>query len=353
MLLIHQLFEKKQAVVTYTITELVDLMDAGHIQPRDVMQRNVKLIKEYILSNIESGHVYLPPIVAGVKDETLEEKPQELLIIDGSARLKAIHQLKDYLDDDIDGDSPEEIRHKYAKHKALKDTSLSVQLFEGLSREEMDQLFVDMNSKGKKVALSKLIEYDSRNDVNRITNQVLKSNRALSVAGIEIEKQALIKPNNKKFLSLAQLRKLVSTLLTGEIKTTIPKNQLTEAGSLEKNVEFINFWFEKLFELHPCETIGDYPTTMLAGHPLLTALAHYSVRDLDGAEYNAKIKTIEERMNDLKGVNWDSNQRLWERFEGRENERWNYYQLTNDRKNIIEISNWLEQHVKEVCTCEA
>jgi hypothetical protein len=76
------------------------------------------------------------------------------------------------------------------------------------------------------VSLSKRIAYDTRNEINRITNDILRDNGFLREAGVELEKRAVMRPTNQNLLSLSQLHS-------------------------EENSELITGWFRELFALHP------------------------------------------------------------------------------------------------------
>lgn len=160
----------------------------------------------------------MPPLVAAAEEGMLGgQTPGGLRIVDGSHRMKALLQLEDQIFMSMKSEKDEEIRNAYYLQYLLEKTEISIQVLEGLSMDEENQLFIDLNTKGKQVALSKRIAYDSRDRLNGMTNRILQSNAKLIEAGVETEKRAIIRPANKKFLSLSQLRLLVATLLAGKL----------------------------------------------------------------------------------------------------------------------------------------
>ena len=71
-MMIHNVFTKKQAMLTMNITELVKRVSEGTILIREVNHTHVRAIKRYIFDNCHNGQVYFPPIVAHLDEGTLE-----------------------------------------------------------------------------------------------------------------------------------------------------------------------------------------------------------------------------------------------------------------------------------------
>jgi DNA sulfur modification protein DndB len=181
------------------------MIKSGQVSLREINKLQVRAIKRYILENANSERIYFPPIVADVKEGSLAKgKPNEMTIIDGTQRLKALCQIEELGYRAIKSEKEEDIKKGYKLLHFLEVSRIAVLLFESLSIDEADQLYIDLNTKGKKVALSKRIAFDSRNELNRITNKVLLTNKQLKTAGVEEEKRAVVRPNNKKLLSLSQ-----------------------------------------------------------------------------------------------------------------------------------------------------
>ncbi|WP_269051105.1 DNA sulfur modification protein DndB [Sporosarcina sp. G11-34] len=225
----------------------------------------------------------------------------------------------------------------------LDKIEISVQVFEGLDTNEADQLYIDLNTKSKKVALSKRISFDSRNEINQTTNEVLHGNRLLKEAGVEQEKRAVMRPKNKNFVSLSQLRQLVAYFITGKrISSSLAfKAEMTSQN--DENIALINVWFEEVFKLHPVKTIGNYEVSMLASFPLLYAVAVYASEGLEEESVEGKAQTIVSRMQHLKKVNWARSKPEWRKFKGSERGREKYYYLANDKKNIEALISWLRR----------
>lgn len=341
-MIVHEIFSKRQTFITFPVSELVRMHKEGQLALRETNQLHVRRIKKYIFSNAAGGEIFLPPLVASVKKGMLDgQTPANLRIVDGSHRMKALLQLEDQIFMSMKSEDDADIRNAYHLQYLLEQTELAVQVLEGLSQEEEDQLFIDLNTKGKQVALSKRIAYDSRNSLNGITNRVLQSNAKLKEAGVETEKRSMIRPANKKFLSLSQLRLLVATFLAGKVlgrpEEWKGNHELTE----EEYMELVNLWLERLFTFYPPDRIGNYHETMLASFPLIQAIALFAIKDTKDKPFPEKKQHIVQRMDSIKEIDWSSGNLEWRKFEG--SLRGDTFFLAKNKRHIDQISDWLER----------
>ncbi|MGC4379365.1 DNA sulfur modification protein DndB [Fictibacillus sp. Mic-4] len=331
-----------QSYMTLSLEEIIVMMKNHQFELRDSYAKRVKQLKEYFMDNEKTNHIYIPPIVVNTMDDPSKSKTlRKYQVIDGSQRLEAIRLLHQTIMNKTDSHDDREMEEAYKQLKSFKESSLAFQVFHGLTEKSRDQLFVDFNTKGKKVALSKLIAYDSRTEINQITNLVLLQNESLKRAGVETEKRALIKPPNRNLLSLSQLRLIVTVFLIGELKMDVPE-KITRKKSREDHVDIINTWFQCLFQLQPPETIGDYEVTMLASHTVQLALAYYAIKGTKNLSVNEQKKTVVQRMDKLKAVNWDYSNKKWREFKGRRKGKKGYFYLEHERANVIKLVDWFE-----------
>lgn len=338
----HDVFSKKQAIVNYKVKELLQMKADDCLKLRETNKVHVRMIRRYIFDNILTKNIYLPPIVAMIEEGSLEDgKPKKLTIIDGTQRMKALSELESVVTRTTNSDDEEEVKKGFNLHFALDDVEVAVQVFEGLSKNEADQLYIDLNTKGKKVSLSKRIAYDSRNEINQATNEVLASNHLLMEAGVEQEKNAVMRPKNKNLLSLSQLRQLVALFITGKTITSNQSLDLVQLLQTEENIDIINTWFEELFVLHPVKTIGNYEVSMLASFPLLTSIATYAIEGIEDLSFAEKKQVVVQRMRNLKQIDWTRDQPIWREFDGSKRGREKYFYLNNNKKNINAIVAWL------------
>ncbi|MBN8203104.1 DNA sulfur modification protein DndB [Bacillus sp. NTK034] len=340
-MIVNDIFTKRQTFITLRVSELFKMHKGGRLILRDTNQLQVRRIKKYIFLNAAGGEIYLPPLVATVEAGMVEKQiPNKLNIVDGSHRMKALLQLEDQIFMSMKSEKDDEVRNAYHLQNLLEKTDFAIQVLEGLSKDEENQLFIDLNTKGKQVALSKRISYDSRNILNGITNRILRSNAQLNEAGVETEKRAVIRPANKKFLSLSQLRLLVATFLAGKLLSRSEEWKEKGGAEDEANMDFVNLWLEKLFTFHHPNQIGNYHETMLASFPLIQAIALYAIKDLENQSIAAKKQSLTQRMDSIKGMNWSSRNPEWRKFEG--TVRGEFFYLENNKRNITEMANWLE-----------
>ncbi|MDQ0155455.1 DNA sulfur modification protein DndB [Robertmurraya andreesenii] len=339
-MIVNDVFSKRQSIATYTLEELSNLIHHGQVKLRDVNKLHVRAIKKYILENVLTEQIYFPPIVANV-DYLGSEKPQELTIIDGSQRLAALCQIEEMGYREAKSDHPEEMKKGYKLLLFFQHTEIAVQIFEGLSKEESDQLYIDLNTKGKKVALSKRIAFDSRKELNIITNSILETNSQLKTAGVEIEKIAVVRPANKKLLSLSHLRQIVAIFLTGKMVFRTMEDRYEMHMEAEDYIKLINTWFHELFKLYPPERIGDFQISMLANHPLLISIAYFANKGLKNTNLKEREQELVERMRSLKDVDFNRKNPIWKEFAG--TARGGYFYLANDKANIEKLVNFLEE----------
>lgn len=262
-------------------------------------------------------------------------------IIDGTQRIKAISQLEGEIMKLTGSDDVKEQKKGFTMHYLLPKIEIAVQVFEGITAEEADQMFIDQNTKGKKVALSKRIAYDSRNSIHTMTKKILQQNKLLETAGVEQEKNAVMRPRNKNLLSLSQLRGLVGLFSLGRpIKSQAAYGPISPQ-QMEESIVLMNVWFDELFQLHPAETIGNYEVSMLASFPLLTAVTLYALEEMEALSFGEKKEEIVKRMRRLKTVDWARDQDVWRQFRGSERGKDKYYYLSDDKKNMESLVAWL------------
>ncbi|MGQ3479458.1 DNA sulfur modification protein DndB [Paenibacillus sp. TY11] len=334
----------KQSIELFKIKDLLKYVAEDKVKFFDVSQTRIRAIRNYIVENILNNEIYLPPLVVARYSEGENENDpfsEGLTIIDGNGRLLALSQISTVIDQKQKSIDPKELAQSESLRIFIDESSIALQIYEGLNQEEIMQAYVDFNTKGKKVALSKLIAYDSRNEINRISNDVLEQNMDLIRAKVERELKSLMRPSNTSFLNLSQLRKLVSIFLTCELKSELPKGNIKNKLSYDENIDLINSWFQFLFKLHPPDTIGNYHKTMLASFPLLQALAYYAILGTKHMNFESKLKTVQERMSKLDVINFSPDQEQWELFKGIRRGKENYYYLSGNKDDILKIERWL------------
>ncbi|MBS4219042.1 hypothetical protein KHA96_12015 [Bacillus sp. FJAT-49711] len=331
--------QKHQLITSYTIEKLEKLYTEDKLKLREINKLQVRQIRRYILENAYDERIYFPPIVA---HRNVGDSSDTLFIIDGTQRIRAFTQLYGISLKSINSDDEIEVKNAAKLLEMLSKTEVAVQIFEGMSEKEADQMYVDFNTKGKKVALSKRIAFDSRDEINIITNGVLQNNTMLRLAGVEMEKRAVVRPANKNFLSLSQLRQIIGLFLTGRIYDGHKMNTGDLSLHIDQYLDLVHTWFKELFELYPVASIGDYEESMLASFPLLTAVALYALTNTDKLSYEERKSTIISRMKRLNGVDWSRGNPVWTSFEGTRRGAYKYFYLNKNKRNIERLAEWLQ-----------
>ncbi len=340
----HDVFSKKQTVAVYSIQELSSLIENGKVTLREVNKLQVRALKKYLLENVSSEQIYFPPIVANAENLNVEEeKPDQFAVVDGTQRLKALCLLEEMAQKAIMSDKDEDVKIGYKLLSFFHHSAVSILIFAGLGKAEVDQLYIDLNTKGKKVALSKRISFDSRSGLNLITNKVLKTNRQLNIAGVEIEKRAVIRPKNKKLLSLTQLRQIVGIFLTGKMVYRVTEENFSPYLQPEEYIHLLNTWFNELFACFPVERIGDFEVSMIANTPLLMSMAYYANKGLEKDSFAERKKEMLNRMKPLRKVNWERTNPIWQQFNGTKKRRDGYFYLAHDKETIESLVAWLQK----------
>lgn len=342
-MILSELDRKRRVISAFSINDLVNMAHRKQIFTREINQMRVRSIKNYILENALTENIYLPPLVASLKEGSLEHPETiKLNIIDGTQRLAAFMQLEDTILKALKKDD-EKMKQAYKLDFFMKDTQIAIQIFENLTEAEESQLYLDLNLKGKRVALSKRISFDSRNNLNVITNQVLHTHALLKKAGVELEKRSINRPANKNLLSLSQLRQIIGIFMTGKLYVNIEEKVSSSQLTNNEYMNLIHQWLNDLFELYPAETMGDYTQCMLASYPVFVAVALYANDKMENQPFEKRKQLISTRMVHLKEVDWSPSNPEWKEFKGTYKGRPQIFHVTNDKKNIEDLVRWLYQ----------
>ncbi|MCM3585007.1 hypothetical protein M3182_04505 [Mesobacillus maritimus] len=129
------------------VPELTHLFSEGKIKLREVCPAHVKSLKHYILNNLEQQQVFLSPLIAHVDEGNVHEwKKENLSMIDGSHRIKAIVQLNEILKLKSQGEDLYQKREREALLNILEDSAIPIQLYSGLPLKNQNQLYLDINA---------------------------------------------------------------------------------------------------------------------------------------------------------------------------------------------------------------
>jgi DNA sulfur modification protein DndB len=147
----HHINATQQSKVSHvSIKELMNRVAIGSMLVREVKKHHVKSVRQYIMENVESKSVYLPSLVFHLNHGSLDEWRQgEISVIDGSHRIVACIQLNELAQKIVKG-TDQELSKKAGRFLTeFHSTHFAVQLYQGYTKEERDQLYLDFNSKHK------------------------------------------------------------------------------------------------------------------------------------------------------------------------------------------------------------
>ncbi|WP_299093881.1 DNA sulfur modification protein DndB [uncultured Metabacillus sp.] len=323
----------KTTIEYMTLTDLAKRLAEDQIILRETIKEHVQNLRKYLINGIDKKQAYLPMLVVNkASDGTLQ-------MIDGSTRARAIYTLYVMLQNKkLEKD---ETMTKVAVY--FENSSIGIQVFHQLTEEECDQLYIDFNTKGKKVALSKLIEYDSRHLDNQITNMLMETNTMLKEAGIDTEKRSIIRPTNRNFLSLSQLRQIVKIFMEGYHLAVKKEGHKTYPLDEKEYVELINAWINELFKWQHPRDAGNYHKTLLASFPVILSLAYYVNEEVIDKPLEDRFKVMKSKMKALDTIDWSSENKLWEKFKGSHRKGTNLYFLSNEPATIKQLVNYYHQ----------
>lgn len=338
---------QKQIGVMTTKIRLNDLLKMYKIDPsvnRDINRSRIPKVVKYIDSyDVEPG-IFFPSLVCAytgdlVKDfntETLSleiNNYQSLLVIDGQHRIKSLEAYVNNQDFDL------------VKRKEIMESEFTLQLYFGLDIDDMKNLFADINSNGVKVSMSLITAYDSREIVNILTKELYEISSELQAMGVEFNKSRITRPQSKKFITSARLKKFISILLFGKETLTNKEEQLIK----DKYDEMLSF-LERFFSVLSNSLPGN------PGDSLLFILGHEAVQKslakllneslLEDNQLNIVSGWIE-NVEVLRHIDWSVTNKTWYPFLIKSKENTVNECFTIDSKQSNSIYNVLSKEYGE------
>lgn len=323
-----------QRIAIFTVQEIAQMVEQQKMILRNTELRHTRKIRQYVMEQFMNGDIYIPPI-------TVSDNDGVYYVIDGNSRIRGILDILPQLSRLILSENLEEQKKATQLNASLSDVPLAFQIYSDFTQQEREQLYLDANTKGKKVALSKRIAFDSRNTINIVTNELLQQHEALRFAGVEQEKVSMNRPANKNFLSLSQLRALIALFIVGKEAESNIYTQHVDEELIERRLPVLNAWLDELFKLEGPEKIGDYHISILASFLFVRALAYYALKGEEFIATSKKADYVRGRMKMLKHISWETCQPMWERFDGKYRGTSGLYFVNSNKKTLNQIIEWL------------
>lgn len=277
---------------------------------RDISYGRIPKIVNYIETADTKLGIYFPALVFSFKGNPANyyskdfelEIPFEkkLIVIDGQHRIKAIEK---YLD------NTKEINKK----ELILESCLTVQIYFGLQEDEEQTLFADINSNVKKVSMSLITKFDTRDALNVLVTDLHVICEPLQNAKIEFEKSRLARPKNNYFSTSARLKEFISIILFGK-KSPNKKEIICLKEQYDDVFVFLDKLFSELFRILPSNP-GNVLENILGHYATQQALGYYLNNNIMESGVNIKwITDWEEEVESLSYINWSVNKPYWKRF---------------------------------------
>jgi len=262
-----------------------ELLNYTMIDP--MVQRKLSLMQRRKISNYlqerELDHVFFGPVTLSLREVNQLTKLEQglvlrhgskLSVLDGQHRIVALGFVNDQLQKEVRRHEKKLAALKLKQRKTpldagiaqeveelegtisqlerrrldLLETQLAVQIYIGLSEEEEQQLFGDINSKVQLVSKELGHSFDSIDPLNLVIQQVVDHNVYLKAAGVE--RRSNLTSFNRNFTCFSWLYTLATMLFSGRMQ---PSYELQRKIRQEPStyVEILHQFFNTLLPLMP------------------------------------------------------------------------------------------------------
>lgn len=251
------------------VRDLLEVYTIDNDVNRDINYARLKHISRYVDSYDSPIGVFLPSLVFSFKDDVAnyyDVSKKELRIpagvkmkvIDGQHRIKGLEYFLN-VNTDLD------------KREAVLNSTLTAQIYFGLNEKNQKDVFVDMNSNSKRVSMSLVTKYDTRDIMRILVRDLYDSSYALQNAGVEFNKSRIVRPTNELFFTSAHLKNFIALLLFGTINISRKNEKLTK-DKYDDILMFLDKFFTLLFDVLP-PVPGDVRKYALGHEALQNAIA--------------------------------------------------------------------------------
>ncbi|PCK13273.1 hypothetical protein CEY07_02820 [Bacillus safensis] len=291
-----------------------DILNIYRIDPeinRDLNYSRLPKIINYLDSFDSDLGIYFPSIVCSFPESPLgyyDVKKMELeisagvrlVVIDGQHRLKSLEQYmtKSHFNED--------------RKESLLNSDLTLQLYFGLTKKDEKSLFADMNSNSKRVSMSLITNYDTRDITNILIKELYQISKPLQSVKVEFNKSRLVRPTNTDFSTSVRLKKFVSILLFGKKSTNLKEEKLIKEY-YDDILSFLERFFLAFIEALPSEP-GNVLKYVIGHEPLQNAIAYHLNKRII-TETTNEVKWIinwEEEVMHLKNIDWSNKNPIWQ-----------------------------------------
>lgn len=304
--------DENKALMTTQI-KVRDILARYRIDPginRDLSYNRIPKIIKYVDSFETDIGIFLPSIVCNFPEDPTRyydrEKMQltvpaacKLVVIDGQHRIKSLELYTNSK------------RISEEKKERVLNSDMTLQLYFGLSILDQQTLFADMNSNSKRVSMSLIANYDTRDIMNVLVKDLYSISNPLQSIRVEFNKSRLVRPKRTHFTTSVRLKKFISLLIFGKKEPSSNDEHLIKEYYHEL-LSFLERFFRVLVDIMPPEP-GNVLKYMLGHEPLQNAIALYCHKRImiEKTRNFSWIVNWEEEVEQLRDFNWTVKNSAW------------------------------------------
>jgi len=259
-----------------TVRDLLEVYTIDNSVNRDINYARLKNISKYIDSYDSPIGIFLPSLVFSfiedvgnyydiTKKELRIPTGVKLKVIDGQHRIKGLEYFLN-VSEDLD------------KKEEILNSNLTAQIYFGLNENNQKDVFVDINSNSKRVSMSLITKYDTRDIMRVLVRDLYDSSHALQNAGVEFNKSRIVRPTNELLFTSAHLKNFIALLLFGTANIS-KKNEKLAKEKYDDILMFLDKFFTILFDVLP-SVPGDVRKYTLGHEALQNAIAFYLHKEI-------------------------------------------------------------------------
>lgn len=231
---------------------------------RDISKSRVRSIKEYILSGLEDNQMrFFSAITATLKGNKLYDETSHRLgidtnskmsINDGQHRFEAIKEAIAEIARDVEKNSRDVYKKDFYEKKLekLKNMTIPIIIFDGLTEDEEKQLFHDLNSLSRRPSGSANIRFSQNDLYARLARELSAENRYLKHYGVELDKKSIHMKNENTFL-LTTIYGSFQTLLMKRYQHEKNSTPTLKKENFAEKKEYVNSVLDNLFYVLPSD----------------------------------------------------------------------------------------------------
>lgn len=309
------------------VKDILGLHEIDKTINRDISYSRLPKIVSYLEDEDTKTGIFFPAFVFSFRGNPLPyyhnnfelEIPEDkrLIVIDGQHRIKALERYIEKISET-------------SKKELILNSCLTVQIYFGLTLEDEKRLFADINSNAKKVSMSLITKFDSRDILNVLITELYNVSDALQVAKIEFEKSRLARPNNDAFSTSMRLKGLVAIILFGKKSLNSRELEILKK-QYDDVISFLSKLFEELFRALPTNP-GNVLKSILGHYGTQQALGYYIHNSIILRNSNTVswVNNWEEEIEQLGSIDWTVTNPLWKKFldVNRKNTSYEYFVIS-------------------------